>query len=371
MRNLETLVGGLIRLRAPLGWLTLAVVIGGMLTGCRVTGTPSKIASPITAPTARPLATAPSILLGSAVDYNLILNNAQYRETFRSNFDLLVPENEMKFAELEPAQGKFDFTQADTLVNFALSNGMWVRGHTLVWGEHLPDWLTKGKFTRDQVIAILKTHIQTVVSHYRGNVISWDVVNEPFDGANLRNTFWLQMIGPNYIAMAFTWAHEADPTAKLFLNDFGDDEIGPKFDAILSLVTKLRSQGVPINGVGMEMHIGFGAPADPHAVATNMSRLKAAHLEVAVTEIDVQIHNLPGTTQDKLREQAIIYGEMATACKDAGNCHAFVSWGFTDRYTWLTSILGYQDAPLLFDQNYKPKLAFYAVKAALAGESTP
>jgi endo-1,4-beta-xylanase len=313
----------------------------------------------------------PSILLGAAVDSNHLLHDSQYRATLQSNFSLVVPENELKFEATEPEQGAFDFSRGDALINFAHEHGMWVRGHTLVWGEHLPTWLTAGQFTRDQVIDILRIHIQTVVRHYRGNLISWDVVNEPFDGNYLRDTFWMHTIGPDYIAMAFKWAHEADPDAKLFLNDFGDDEIGPKFDAIYHLVTTLRSQGVPINGVGMEMHIGFGAPADPHAVSMNMSRLKAAGLEVAVTEIDVQTSKLPGTMDDKLREQATIYGAMATACRQAGNCHAFVSWGVTDRLTWLTHIVGPHEAPLLFDENYQPKPAFFAVKDALYGSGTP
>lgn len=348
----------------------VAVTIAAAVSGCRVAQSPPAVFTPVTALAANPKQAMPSIMLGAAVDYNYLVNDAKYRETLKSNFSLLVPENDMKFAALEPSQGVFDFSRGDALVNFAHSNGMWVRGHNLVWGEHLPDWLTHGKFSRDQVIAILKNHIETVVQHYRGNVIAWDVVNEPFDGAHLRDTFWLRAIGPDYIAMAFTWAHEADPNVKLYLNDFGDDEIGPKFDAILNLATSLRKQHVPIDGIGMEMHIGFGAPANPHAVAVNMGRLKATGLEVEVTELDVQIHNLPGSLKDKLNEQATIYGEMASVCRNVGNCDAFITWGLTDRHTWLTSILNHPDAPLLFDQNYNPKPAFFAVKSALYGLST-
>ena len=354
----------------PLALLWIVLIIGMATSGCRVAQSPPPVFTPVTSLAANPTQAMPSILLGAAVDYNYLNSDSTYRETLKSNFSLLVPENDMKFAALEPAQGAFDFASGDALVNFAHSNGMWVRGHNLVWGEHLPDWLTQGKFNHDQVIAILKNHIETVVRHYRGNVISWDVVNEPFNGAHLRDTFWLRTIGPDYIAMAFTWAHEADPNAKLYLNDFGDDEIGPKFNAIYALATSLRQQHVPIDGIGMEMHIGFGAPANPHAVKVNMSRLKSAGLEVEVTELDVQIHNLPGSLQDKLNEQAAIYGEIATACRNAGNCDAFITWGLTDRHTWLTAILGHPDEPLLFDQNYHPKPAYFAVKAALYGSST-
>ena len=305
------------------------------------------------------------VVLGAAVGYGHLTTDLQYRVTVQKYFGLLVPENEMKFDVIEPKQGIFDFSQADALLGFARANGMLVRGHTLVWGEQLPSWLTTGSFTRDELLQILRMHIETVVGHYRGQVVAWDVVNEAFDGNQLRNNFWLQHLGSDYIADAFLWAHEADPQAKLFYNDYGDDEVGPKFDAILQFMTRLRAQGVPITGVGMEMHLGFGTPPDVQAVKTNMQRLREAGLETAVTEMDVQIHDLPGSLNDELREQATIYGEMAAACRAAGNCHYFVTWGVSDRYSWLQQVLGYADAPLLFDTKYRPKPAYYAVRDAL------
>lgn len=317
--------------------------------------------------TPSPTRVMPSVALGAAVGYDQLRADQQYRATVRQSFQVLVPENEMKFAETEPARGVFDFTQADAIVSFAQANNMWVRGHTLVWGDHLPDWLTHGNFTHDEIRQILKNHVETLVSHYRGRVSTWDVVNEAFDGDQLRQNFWLQALGPDYIREAFVWAHEADPQATLFFNDYGDDEIGPKFDATFHLLTSLKAQGVPIDGLGMEMHLGFGAPPDVHAVTTNMQRLRAAGLQAAVTEIDVQIHHLPGTHADQLQEQAQIYAEMANACRIAGNCHYFVAWGVTDKYTWLTPVLGYADEPLLFDMQYRPKPAYFAVRAALAG----
>lgn len=365
----QLLLGRSVRKAYQKSWalVVLCGVAAMALAGCRVAQAPPNVAPPIATFAATPTKTLPAILLGAAVDYDYIVRDSQYRQTLRSNFTLLVPENDMKFAALEPSQGGFDFSRGDAIVNFAHINGMWVRGHNLVWGQYLPDWLTHGGFSRDQAIAILKNHIETVVKHYRGNVIAWDVVNEPFDGGHLRDTYWLRTIGPEYIAMAFTWAHEADPNAKLYLNDYEDDVIGARFDAIYNLVTSLRKQHVPIDGVGMEMHLGFGAPADPHAVAVNMSRLKAVGLKAEVTEIDVQTYNLPGAMQDKLNEQATIYREMATTCRNAGNCDAFITWGVTDRHTWLTAATGRTDIPLLFDRNYNAKPAYFAVKDALYG----
>ncbi len=334
----------------------------GRLFPLKASGTPATL--PDTVATATPRA-VPPVILGAAVSYDHLRNDTQYRETIRQYFNMLVPENEMKFEELEPKRGVFDFSRADALVGFARVNGLWVRGHTLVWGEQLPAWLTEGSFTRDELSQILKTYIETVVGHYRGRVIAWDVVNESFAGDQLRENFWLQHLGPDYIRDAFLWAHEADPQAKLFYNDYGAEEPGPKFDAILQLMTKLRAQGVPISGVGMEMHLGFGAPPDAHAVEENMQRLRKAGLEVAVTEMDVQIVNLPGLLDTKLREQATIYGEIATACRTAGNCHYFATWGVSDRYSWIPQFTGHADAPLLFDTSYRPKPAYYAVHNAL------
>jgi len=305
------------------------------------------------------------MLFGTAARFEVLRDDNRYRDTLRHTFTLLVPENGMKFGELEPKRGQFDFSQADALVNFARLNGMWVRGHTLVWGQYLPDWLTQGNFTRAEVMAILKNHIETVVGHYRGQVVAWDVVNEAMDGSNLRDTFWLRTLGPDFVRLAYMWAHEADPHVKLYYNDWGDDEIGPKFDAILALVTKLRSQGVQIDGVGLESHYGFGSPLKPRDVQENMRRLKDAGLEVYVSEMDVQISVLPGSYAEKLHEQADIFRQMAELCRVAGNCHSFTVWGVTDQYSWIPTYVGHPDAPLLFDTNYQPKPAYYAVRDAL------
>ncbi len=309
----------------------------------------------------------PAIFFGTAVLYQTLQTDLEYRRIASDKFNLLTPENDMKFGVIEQRQGTFDFSRADAIMTFARANSLWVRGHTLVWGQDLPDWLVNGHFTRQQAIDILKTYILTVVGHFKGQVIAWDVVNEAMDGSQLKNTFWLQTIGPDYIPLAFEWAHQADPQAALFYNDWGDDEAGPKFDAILSMMNTLRSQGVHVDGVGMETHIGFGATFKPEDVATNMARLKAAGLSVEVSEMDVQLGGLPGDSNAKLQEQADIFGQMATMCKAAGNCRSFTVWGVCDRYTWLTKVVANPQHPLLFDANYQPKPAYAAVVKALGG----
>lgn len=309
----------------------------------------------------------PAIFFGTAVLYQTLQTDLQYRRIASDKFNLLTPENDMKIGVIEPRQGTFDFSHADAIMTFAKANGLWVRGHTLVWGQDLPDWLVNGHFTRQQAIDILRTYILTVVGHFKGQVIAWDVVNEAMDGAQLKNTFWLQTIGPDYIALAFGWAHQADPQAALYYNDWGDDEVGPKFDAILSMVNTLRSQGLQVDGVGMETHIGFGSSFKPEDVKTNMERLKEAGLDVEVSEMDVQLGGLPGDASTKLQEQADIFGQAASICAAAGNCRSFTVWGVCDRYTWLSQVVAGPQQPLLFDANYQPKPAYAAVVKALGG----
>lgn len=309
----------------------------------------------------------PAIFFGTAVQYQLLQTDLQYRRIASDKFNLLTPENDMKFGVIEQRQGTFDFARADAIMTFARANGLWLRGHTLVWGQDLPDWLVNGHFTRQQTIDILKTYILTVVGHFKGQVIAWDVVNEALDGSQLKNNFWLQTIGPEYIPLAFEWAHQTDPQTALFYNDWGDDEIGPKFDATLSMINTLRSQGAHVDGVGMETHIGFGSVFRPEDVVTNMARLKAAGLDVEVSEMDVQLGGLPGDSNTKLQEQANIFGQVAAICKAAGNCRSFTVWGVCDRYTWLSQIVTSPQQPLLFDVNYQPKPAYAAVVKALGG----
>ena len=192
---------------------------------------------------------------------------------------MLTPENAMKFGLVHPEPDRYDFADADYIVGFAEAHGMQVRGHNLVWHFQLPTWLTEGTWTRDELIDILHQHITTVVGHYRGRVAAWDVVNEAIaDDGSLRDTIWLRGIGPEYIDMAFRWAHEADPDALLFYNDYAGEGLGAKSDAIYALVQGLLERGVPINGVGLQMHVSLRWSPQPQDVAANMERLGALGL---------------------------------------------------------------------------------------------
>jgi endo-1,4-beta-xylanase len=282
-------------------------------------------------------------------------SEALYAETLAREFSMLTPENAMKFESLHPGRDCYDFGRADAIVDFAQAHGMQVRGHTLVWHNQLPRWLTEGNWTRDELIEILREHIMTVVGRYRGRVVAWDVVNEALadDGSSLRDTIWLRGIGPEYIDMAFRWAHEADPDALLFYNDWGGEGQGCKSDAIYALARDLLQRGVPIHGVGLQMHVGLDWCPEPQDVAANMERLAALGLEAHITEMDVRIE-MPAT-EEKLEEQACIYRDMLQVCLSAENCTAFVLWGFADCHSWVPDFFQGRGAALIFDEAYHRK----------------
>jgi endo-1,4-beta-xylanase len=273
----------------------------------------------------------------------------------------------MKFNTIHPSQNVYDFSQADAIVNFAKQQGMQVRGHTLVWHNQLPQWLTNGNFTRDEMIAILKNHIMTVVGHYRGQVVAWDVVNEAVnDDGSLRDSIWLKSIGPEYMDMAFTWAHQADPQAQLFYNDYGNEDLGTKSNAIYALLQGMIKRGVPINGVGFQMHLSLNSSLRAQDIIANMKRLGDLGLSAHITEMDVKIQGT--ATNNDLATQAGIYRNMLQACLSASNCKAFVMWGFTDRYSWIPQAYPGYGAALIFDNSYNPKPAYNALLDALKGQ---
>ncbi|HVU13532.1 MAG TPA: endo-1,4-beta-xylanase [Phototrophicaceae bacterium] len=314
----------------------------------------------------RDLADAHHLLMGSAVAIPPLRSEPLYANTLAREYNGVTPENVMKWDATEPQQGVFNFTDGDFLVDFAQSHDMRVRGHTLVWHQQLPSWLNSGTFTPAQLTDILHNHITNVVSHYRGRVYAWDVVNEAIDDnrGDLRKTIWLNGIGADYIADAFRWAHEADPDALLFYNDYGAEGANQKADAVYKLVSGLVSQGVPINGVGMQMHVGIGVPPNAAAVAANIARINALGLQVQITEMDVKLQDGSGDETARLQAQAQVYHDMLTVCLQATNCTGFVTWGFTDKYSWIPSFTHHDDAALPFDVNYQPKPAYAALQQA-------
>lgn len=314
----------------------------------------------------RSFAQVHGIQIGAAVAFEPLVSDVLYAETLAREFSMLTTEDAMKFEPLHPGRDRYEFSYADTVVDFAEAHGLQVRGHTLVWHHTLPRWLIEGNWARHELIEILQEHIMTVVGRYRGRVVVWDVVNEAVaDDGSLRDTIWLQGIGPEYIDMAFHWAHEADPDALLFYNDYGGEAKGQKSDAIYALVRDLLQRGVPIDGVGLQMHVRLDRSPKPQGVAANMKRLSALGLEVHITEMDVRIKD--PATEEELAEQARVYSDMLKVCLSAENCKAFVLWGFADRYSWIPQFLPGWGSALIFDESYCPKPAYNALIDVLMG----
>ncbi len=301
-----------------------------------------------------------SLSIGAAVDAKSLRSDAMYKQTLSREFNAVTPENAMKWATVHPTRDKYDFTDADAIVDFATENKMLVHGHTLVWHNSLPTWVSAGSFSRDELIAILRDHITTVVGRYRGRVAAWDVVNEALnDDGSPRQSIWASRIGPDYIEMAFRWAHEADPQAKLFYNEDKAESMETKSNAVYNLVKNLKSRGVPIDGVGLQSHVTTDSAPKLQDVTSNMNRFAELGLEVDITEMEVRL-KLPSSPED-LNAQARVYRDMLTACLSVKQCKVFVMWGFTDKYSSVPSIFPGNGAALIYNESYQPKPAYKAL----------
>ncbi len=319
----------------------------------------------------RDKAEALGVSIGAAARPSLF-SERLYSLTLAREFNMLEAEDAMKWWVIRPDRFTFDFTQADRVVEFAETHRMKVRGHTLVWGGSNPAWLTSAPFTAEQLSQLLQEHITTVVTRYRGKVFAWDVVNEAFDERGLlRPSLWLDhpgigFVGKStaYIEQVFRWANAADPQALLFYNDNGQEAINVKSDAIYAMVKDFKQRGVPIDGIGMQMHL-FDLRADFDSIDANIARFTALDVQVHITEMDVAlpVDAAGHATPADLARQAEIYRRIAAACLAHPGCTAIQTWGFTDKYSWIGSkTRGAKGQALLFDRYYAPKLSYHALE---------
>lgn len=309
------------------------------------------------------------MLVGTAVAPQLF-GEPGYAETLAREFNLLEPENMMKWAAIRPHRDTFNFKPGDQVVEFAKQHAQKVRGHCLLWHKYNPAWLSKGNFKASELSRILKAHITTVVQHYAGEVFAWDVVNEAFDArGGMEHSIWFDQPGvgfagkgTGYIEQAFRWARAADPKALLFYNDYDAEGLNAKSDAIYSMVKDFKRRGVPIDGVGIQAHIFNLSTKDISSLSENMKRLVSLGVQVHITEMDVALPiDSTGSIRDQadLMRQAEIYEFVARACLRQPGCTAFQTWGFTDKHSWIPNYTkGAKGTALLFDQNYAPKPSY-------------
>lgn len=338
----------------------------------------------------RELADKCDIKLGTIVDSLAADVNSLERPLVTQNFNKVVSEA-FHWARIRPDKNTYDFKWPDLQFELALENNMdEIEIHHLLWAALLPAWLTEGNYTRDELIEILREHILTVVGRYKDKEIriTYSVVNEIYSIEKFapERNFWLRKIGPEVIEMAFRWAREADPNAILIWNDaYNEDRADPTRKMISDLtydkIKELKSKGVPIDGVGMQMHLR--SPFNPTEmpdpkkadVIENMKRFGELGLKIYITEFDVYLRDLKEnmTQEERWDYQATLYGDMLGACLESGICESFSIFGLSDARSWYDqpepgeerASVNYSE-PLPFDINYNPKPTYYALLNTLS-----
>lgn len=303
---------------------------------------------------------------GAAVSAGLLRSNASYKALVVKEFSSLTAENAMKFATVHPSENTYNWTDADEIVALAQANGKRIHGHTLNWYKSLPAWVTNFSGDTQAWENLLKTHIQTVVAHFKGKVSSWDVVNEAFedDGA-YRNSIWVQKLGTDYIARAFQYANQADPNALLFYNDYGHEYSAAKRTAILNLVTNLKSRGIPIHGMGLQMHTRYNQ-TDAN-ITSAITTAAATGLMVHISELDVALNpdNNPTLTYTTiLAEQQTSKYKFIVKTYYAipkAQQYGITTWNVTDADSWIPTEYNRPDWPLPFDATYQRKAAYQGI----------
>ncbi|WP_377271430.1 endo-1,4-beta-xylanase [Peterkaempfera sp. SMS 1(5)a] len=353
--------------RDTAGWRrSAAVLAAGAAAALAVSGVTSSVAQAAGTPL-RDLAAAKGIYMGVALANGTLSSDATYKSIAATQFNTVTPENEMKWDTIESSKGSFNYSGGDAIVSFAQANSDKVRGHNLVWHSQLPGWVTS--LPTNQVQAAMENHITNEVTHYKGKIYAWDVVNEPFDDSgNYRTDVFYNAMGGGvaYIADALKTARAADPAAKLYVNDYNIEGTGSKSDAMYNLVKSLKAQGAPIDGVGFESHFIVGQV--PSSLKANMQRFADLGVDVAITELDVRMPT-PATTAN-LNQQATDYANVVNTCLAITRCVGVTAWDLDDGHSWVPSTFSGQGAATLYDASYNPKPAYTAVQNALGGGST-
>ena len=330
----------------------------------------------------RQLAASKNLIFGAASGYKILSLDAEFATHYVEECEILVPENDLKWKALRPTPEHFDFTAADWLLNFTQDNSLLLRGHTLTWHLSLPSWF-KEIVDCQNAEGFLVNHIETVVSRYTQKIHSWDVVNEaidPQDGRSdgLRRTPWLEFLGADYIKLAFQVTAEADPNALLIYNDYGLEYDTPKHEAkrsaTLKLLERLKAQGTPIHAFGIQSHLnGSETHFNPKKLRQFLADVASLGLKILVTELDVKDKDLPADITIRDRIVAAAYEDYLNVVLDEPAVIAVLTWGLSDRYTWLSEFEPRRDRlpvrPLPLDENMNRKLAWNAI--ARAFESMP
>lgn len=323
----------------------------------------------------RQLAEKINLNIGTCVGGTFYYNAEQkYMEVLNREFNTLVCENEMKPDALHRNQGRPDFNTADKLINWAQQNNKKVRGHTLCWHSQNPGWIKQNSWNRQQALEALNQHISLIMDHFKGKVYQWDVINELWNDAGnpvMRNENpWFNKIGEDFVDSAFTYAHRADPDARLFYNDYNNSTINAKSTAMYNKIKQMVQNGIPIHGIGFQAHHTEPEWSNnfKNSLKENIKRFTDLGLEVVFTETDVRITS--PTDQSELIDQARMYKAMLEAALESKGTTSFVIWGFTDKHSWIPGTFRGTDDALIFTRDYQKKPAYDSLAAVLIRAQT-
>ncbi|KAL9110354.1 MAG: hypothetical protein Q9227_005085 [Pyrenula ochraceoflavens] len=307
---------------------------------------------------------------GSATDNSELSDTAYVTELSNTgDWGQITPANSMKWDSIEPSQNTFSYSGGDAIRDLAVKNGQKLRCHNLVWYNQLPSWVTSGTWTNATLIAALKNHITNEVTHYKGSCLQWDVVNEALnDDGTYRADVFYNTIGPAYIPIAFAAAAAADPSAKLYYNDYNIESPGAKSTAAQNIVKMIQAYGIRIDGVGLQSHFIVGETPSMTSQQTNMNAFTALGVDVAITELDIRM-TLP-STDALLAQQSTDYATTVKACLAVSRCVGITVWDYTDKYSWVPSTFSGQGAACPFDSNLAKKPAYNGILSAFGGAAS-
>jgi len=307
------------------------------------------------------------------------LQNEPLRKILLKEFSVIEAENVMKFGPIHPRPGSgddaFDFRGSDELADFAKRNRMRFRGHVLIWHNQNPPWLGSGSPTPEAMRETMNNHIDKVVGRYRGRVYAWDVVNEAFqDDGTIRSSVWYDRPGIGYagqgtayIEHALRQAHQADPKAKLYYNDYGAETLGKKADAIYAMAKDFKARKVPLHGIGFQAHLIMAMHNEGalNSIKRNFERFAKLGLDIEITELDIR---LPNGSAENLAEQAAFYGKFVELCRRQPRVKLIQTWGISDKHSWIPRAFRGMGWALPWDDQYQKKPAYRSILDALTGE---
>ena len=333
--------------------------------------------------TLRSLADKNNIYIGAILNSQWFSGGlpGNYEQIHKTQFNIVVAENEMKFDATEPSEGQFNYNNGDKMVKYAKANGMRVRGHALAWHSQVPGWVSQkyGK-TKKELLRVLKHHIEKVVGHWKGQIDEWDVVNEAISNNEPQwrtYSVWYEGIGPEFIDSAFVWAHAVDPDAELCYNDYNLEQgINPKAKAgfLLEQVKRWVANGIPIHCVGSQTHVEdtttdkhfIGSPDSLRSLAKELAKL---NVKLKITELDIGFKSGINVSKSDLERQGQTFRQYLDIVLEEPNADTYLIWGVSDKWSWLSGLN--RQKGLIYDDNLNPKPAFDSIMVRLQTYEPP